>query len=107
LEHLFFSELAEPQKLLPFLVTPDISKLAADTVAVYVQGAAKIFSFWAVDLAEHWEDDNLQAVKTVVNDTMHGLLSFASSAESEVQERVRDAFIIPYATRTDTDHKIP
>jgi hypothetical protein len=84
----FCSELAEPQKMLPYLLNPDIAKLAPETVAVYVHSAAKIFAFWAIELADRWNDDELPYVKSVVDETMEGLQPFILSAESEVQERV-------------------
>jgi AP-3 complex subunit delta-1 len=83
------SELAEPHKLLPSLLNPDVAKLAPETVAVYVHSAAKIFAFWAAELAERWDDDNLPHVKALVDETMQGLTLFVASVESEVQERVR------------------
>jgi AP-3 complex subunit delta-1 len=83
------SELAQPQKLLPYLLHSDISQLAPETIAVYLLSAAKIFSYWAADLAERWDDDLLQDVKDTVDSVMEGLQPFVSSNHSEVQERVR------------------
>jgi AP-3 complex subunit delta-1 len=76
---------------LPYLLHSDISQLAPETIAVYLLSAAKIFSYWAADLAERWDDDLLQDVKDTVDSVMEGLQPFVSSNHSEVQERVRVA----------------
>lgn len=82
------SELAEPQKLLPYILQPGISILSPETIAVYIQAAMKIFGYWAAELAERWEDDDLQEVKTVVESILARLSDLVSSPHIEVQERV-------------------
>lgn len=83
------SELAEPHKLLPYLLQPGIAKLSPDTVAVYLQSASKIFAFWAADLADRWDDDRMPEVKIAVESIITGLEPFNQNADIEIQERVR------------------
>lgn len=84
------SELSEPQKLLEYLLHPGVSKLAPETIAVYVQAALKVFGFWCAEIAEHWDDDNLPRVKGVVDTMVERVTEFATNPDIEVQERVRD-----------------
>jgi AP-3 complex subunit delta len=81
--------LAEPQKLIPELLQPEISNLEPETIAVYIQAATKVFGYWAVEVAQRWEDDDLQEVKEVVDLIMTHISHFVSSPHVEVQERVR------------------
>ncbi len=83
-----FSELAEPQKLLPYLLQPGISHLSPDIIAVYIQAAAKIFGFWATEVAQRWTEDDLPEVKDLVAMVISRGNEFVSSPHIEVQERV-------------------
>jgi len=85
---LFYSELQDPQKLLPLLLQPEISNLSPDIISVYIQAATKIFGFWAADLASRWSDDDLQQVKDLVQLVLTGVGKFVASPHIEVQERV-------------------
>ena len=82
------SELAEPQKLLPYFLKPSIVNLDPDTISVHLQAAVKAFGVWSVELSQAWDDDNIPRVKAVVDETVEGLKPFASNADIEVQERV-------------------
>ena len=63
--------------------------MAPDIVAICIQSAAKIFGYWAVDLANRWDDDDLSNVKNTVETTVSCLQKLASDPDFEVQERVR------------------
>lgn len=82
------SELAEPQKLLNYLLQPSISRLHSDTIAVYIQAATKVFGFWSSELAQRWDDDDLPRVKETVDFVLDHLRDFVASPDIEVQERV-------------------
>jgi len=84
----------EPHKLLPYLLQPDISNLAPDIIAVYVQAAIKVFGFWASELAERWDDDNLPELKQVVESVLARVRELAASQHIEVQERVSSSVSI-------------
>lgn len=82
------SELAEPQKLLNYLLQPRVLTLPPEIVAVYLQGALKVFGSWAAELAEQWDDEDLTRVKNAVSTVLERIGDFASSPDIEVQERV-------------------
>lgn len=82
------SELSEPQKLLPYLLQPEVSNLSSEIIAVYIQAATKIFGSWAADIAQRWEDDDLPEVKGVVEMIVLRMSELVSSPHIEVQERV-------------------
>lgn len=82
------SELADPQKLLMYLLQPSVANLPSDIIAVYIHAATKIFGYWASDLAERWDDDRLPDVKEIVNMVVEQVSVFTSSPYIEVQERV-------------------
>ncbi|KAF9566934.1 Ap3d1 protein [Agrocybe pediades] len=87
----YCSELAEPQKLLPYLLQPEITNLAPEIIAVYIQAAIKVFGFWASELAQQWDDDNLPEVKQVVESVLSRVKELAGSQHIEVQERAANA----------------
>ena len=89
-------ELAEPQKLLPVLLQPAISKLHPETVAVYVHAATKVFAFWAVETAKRWDNDDLPKVKQQVDYVVELLQEFATDPNIEVQERVSICSVMTY-----------
>lgn len=92
----FYSELAEPQKLLPYLLRPEIATLSPEIVAVYIQGASKIFGHWAAEIAQRWDDDDLPEVKSMVELILGRVQEFVSSSDVEVQERVGRTRILPF-----------
>lgn len=81
-------ELSEPEKLLPYLLQPEIDNLSSDIKALYIQAATKIFGLWASELAQQWDDDSLAEVKQVVESILSRTKEFAGSQYIEVQERV-------------------
>ncbi|KAF9486404.1 Adaptor protein complex AP-3 delta subunit [Pholiota conissans] len=83
----YSSELQEPQKLLPYLLQPDITTLAPDIIATYIQAAVKIFGFWASELAQRWRDDNLPEIRQAVDSVIKCVRGLAASQYLEVQER--------------------
>ena len=89
-----FRELAEPQKLLTYLLHPSISILAADTVQLYLQAAVKVFGFLASELAQRWDNDDLPKIREVVDLIISRMTDFASSSDIEVQERVSHAYCL-------------
>jgi AP-3 complex subunit delta-1 len=83
----FGSELAEPQKLLNYMLQPAISKLHPDTIAVYIHAATKVFGFWSSELAQRWDDDDLPRVRDTVDFVVERLHEYVTSPDIEVQER--------------------
>jgi AP-3 complex subunit delta-1 len=53
----------------------------------------KIFGFWASELGQRWNDDELPDLKRVVLLIQNQLGEFASCQDIEVQERVRKFFV--------------
>ncbi|THH19000.1 hypothetical protein EW146_g2089 [Bondarzewia mesenterica] len=107
-------ELAEPHKLLPYLLHPNISILAPEIIETYLQAATKVFGFWAAELAHRWDNDNLPKVKEVVDTIIARMGEFASSPEIEVQERAANALqlftfvradISAYRPKTESDYR--
>ena len=84
-----FRELAEPQKILPYLLQPEVSNLPPDIIAVYVQAITKIFGFWASELGQRWNDDELPDLKRVIMSVQNRVGEFTSCQDIELQERVR------------------
>jgi AP-3 complex subunit delta-1 len=82
------SELSEPQKLLTYILQPEISLLSPETIAVYIQAATKIFGFWATEVAERWTDEDLPEVKGIVDLIVSRVTELVTSPHIEVQERV-------------------
>lgn len=87
----FTREFSDTRKVIPSLLSLDPSALPSDTVAVYLQSAAKIFGAWAADLATRWDEDDLPEVKEQVEFIISKLRVFAGSPDFEVQERVSRA----------------
>ncbi len=83
------SELAEPHKLLSYLLQPRILSLSPDVIAVYLHAAMKVFGSWTAELADRWDDDDLPRVRVVVDDAVERFSSFVTHADIDVQERVR------------------
>ncbi|KAJ7204362.1 adaptin N terminal region-domain-containing protein [Mycena pura] len=83
----YCSELAEPQKLLPYLLRPEIATLSPEIIAVYIQAVSKIFGHWAAEIAQRWDDDDLPEVKSTVELILGRVQEFVSSSDVEVQER--------------------
>ncbi|KAI0756396.1 adaptin N terminal region-domain-containing protein [Daedaleopsis nitida] len=86
----YCSELADPHKLLSYLLQQRIVALPADVVAVYLHAAMKVFGSWAAELADRWDDDDLPKVRSVVDDVVERLASFATHPDIEVQERAAE-----------------
>lgn len=95
-----FRELAEPQKLLTYLLQPRVLTLASETVAVYLQAAIKVFGSWTAELADRWDDDDLTKVRSSVDTVVEQASEFASNSDIEIQERVRAPFHLPLVTRS-------
>lgn len=81
-------EIAEPQKLLPHLLHPDVSLLASETIAAYIQAAVKLFGSWSMELSKDWDNGRIQDVREIVDTLISRLEKFTSHSEVEVQERV-------------------
>lgn len=86
--NLWNREIAEPQKLLPHLLQPNVSLLASETIAAYIQAAVKLFASWSMELSQDWDNDRVQDVKEIVDTLISRLENFTSHSEVEVQERV-------------------
>lgn len=82
------SELSDTRRIIPSLLSSDVSQLSPETVTVYIQSAAKIFGTWAAALTERWDEDDLSELKKVVDSTIGYLRAFSSNPNFEVQERV-------------------
>jgi AP-3 complex subunit delta len=87
-----FSELSDPQKLLPFLLDPAVANLPADIITAYLQSVTKVFSQWAIEQADNWDDSYLANLKQQVENIISGLVLFAKNSDVEVQERVSISF---------------
>ncbi|KAJ7292982.1 adaptin N terminal region-domain-containing protein [Mycena rebaudengoi] len=83
----YCSELSEPQKLLPYLLQPEISNLLPDIISVYIQATSKIFGHWAAEVAQRWDDDDVGEVKSTVELIIGRIREFVGSPHVEVQER--------------------
>ncbi|OBZ78815.1 AP-3 complex subunit delta-1 [Grifola frondosa] len=83
----YCGELAEPQKLLPYLLQPRLTAISPDITAVYLQAAMKVFGFWAAELADRWDDDDLPKVKDTVDMVLERTSDFVTHPDIEVQER--------------------
>ena len=91
-------EIAEPQKLLPYLLQPNVSHLASETIGAYLQAAIKLFGTWSMDLSQDWDSGKIQDAREVVDSLISRLKDFTSHSEIEVQERVslRGDLVWPY-----------
>jgi AP-3 complex subunit delta-1 len=89
------SELLEPQKLIPYLLQPEVSNLTPDIVAVYIQATVKVFGTWAAELGEQWDDDRLPELQEIVQAIKSRMEELVSNSNVEVQERVS---VIPICT---------
>jgi hypothetical protein len=87
--NLWSREIAEPQKLLPHLLQPNVSFLAPETIGAYLQAAVKLFGSWSMELSEDWDSGRIQDIREVVDTLISRLENFTSHSEVEVQERVR------------------
>ncbi|KAF9453879.1 Ap3d1 protein [Macrolepiota fuliginosa MF-IS2] len=83
----YCEELSEPERLLPYLLQPNITRLPPDTVSIYIQAAIKIFGFWASELAQRWDEDDLATIKSAVENMSERMAALVSSPHIEVQER--------------------
>jgi AP-3 complex subunit delta len=86
--NLWNREIAEPQKLLPHLLQPNVSLLASETIAAYIQAAVKLFGSWSMELSRDWDNGRIQDVREIVDTLISRLENFTSHSEVEVQERV-------------------
>ncbi|CAK5264345.1 unnamed protein product, partial [Mycena citricolor] len=87
----YCSELADPQKLLPYLLQPGIATLQSDIIAVYIHASSKIFGYWAGQVAERWDEEDLVEVKSAVELILSSVGEFVSNTDVEVQERAANA----------------
>jgi AP-3 complex subunit delta len=83
------SEIAEPQKLLPHLLQPNVSLLSSETIGAYIQAAVKLFGAWSMELSQNWDNNKIRDVREVVDTLISRLKNLTSHSEAEVQERVR------------------
>lgn len=72
-----------------YLLQPDIVRLPQDIISIYIQAAIKVFGFWASELAQRWDEDDLPGVKTAVERISDRMGTLVTSPHIEVQERVR------------------
>ncbi|KAF8079147.1 adaptin N terminal region-domain-containing protein [Lyophyllum atratum] len=103
----YCDELAEPEKLLPYLLQPDVSSLAPEIIAVYIQASTKIFGTWAAEIAQRWEDDDLAQVKSVVEQLTARFGELVSSQHIEVQERAANSLQLFRFIQADLDAHRP
>lgn len=86
-------QLSEPERILPYLLRPEVISLSPETVSVYIQAAIKVFGFWASELAQRWDEDDLPKIRGVVESISERMNALTSSPYIEVQERVRSSHI--------------
>lgn len=87
----YASETTQPQKMLPYFLQPSLEQLSADTIAVYIQAAVKIFGAWTADIAQYWKEDHIAEVKITVDSMVTRLQRFTSNSDMEVQERAANS----------------
>ncbi|KAG6817562.1 hypothetical protein H0H87_006939 [Tephrocybe sp. NHM501043] len=87
----YCDELAEPHKLLPHLLQPEVSSLAPEIISVYIQAATKIFGTWSAVIAQRWEDDDVVEVKNLVEQLTSRFGELVSSPHIDVQERAANS----------------
>ncbi|KAG6884488.1 hypothetical protein C0993_010619 [Termitomyces sp. T159_Od127] len=87
----YCDELNEPQKLLPYLLQQEISSLAPEIVAVYIQAATKVFGTWAASVARRWDEEDLTEVKNVVEQLTSRFSELVRSPHIDVQERAANS----------------
>ncbi|KAF7792545.1 hypothetical protein EIP86_003586 [Pleurotus ostreatoroseus] len=97
----YCGELAEPQKLLSYLLQPKVLTLAPETVAVYLQAAIKVFGSWTAELADRWDDEDLTKVRSTVDTVVGQASEFASNSDIEVQERAANILQLLTFVRAD------
>ncbi|KXN90087.1 AP-3 complex subunit delta-1 [Leucoagaricus sp. SymC.cos] len=83
----YCEELSEPDRLLPYLLKPEITRLPSGTISVYIQAAIKTFGFWTSELAQRWDEDELPAVQNATEMITERMDALVSSPHIEVQER--------------------
>ncbi|KAJ7103194.1 adaptin N terminal region-domain-containing protein [Mycena belliarum] len=83
----YCSELSDPQKLLPYLLQSEIANLSPEIIAVYIQATSKIFGYWAAEVAQRWDNEDLPEVKSMVDLIIGRVREFVSNTHVEVQER--------------------
>ncbi|KAN0135622.1 Ap3d1 protein [Lactarius tabidus] len=84
-------EIAEPQKLLSYLLQPNVSLLASETIGAYLQAAIKLFGTWSMELSQDWDSEKIQDAREIVDTLISRLKVFTSHSEIEVQERAANA----------------
>ncbi|KAG6888235.1 hypothetical protein C0992_009227 [Termitomyces sp. T32_za158] len=87
----YCDELTEPQKLLPYLLQPEISSLAPEIITVYIQAATKVFGSWAASVAHRWEEEDVTEVKSVVEHLTNRFNELVRSPYIDVQERAANS----------------
>ncbi|KAJ3555164.1 hypothetical protein NM688_g2725 [Phlebia brevispora] len=97
----YCGELAEPQKLLTYLLQPKVLSLSSDIIAVYLQAAIKVFGSWTAELADRWDDDDLPKVRNTVDTVVERASEFASNSDIEVQERAANILQLLTFVRAD------
>ncbi|TRM61606.1 adaptin N terminal region-domain-containing protein [Schizophyllum amplum] len=93
----YCSEMTDPQKLIPYLLQPEIVILPADIMALYIQTALKIFGYWAAELASNWDNDDLPDVQAMVETVITAantlqLFQFIRADLSSFQPKSESAF---------------
>ncbi len=82
------SLLSDPQKLLPHLLQSEVDRLSPNIIAVYIQATLKVFGNWATEIAQRWDEDNLQDLKDNIKSIIERMQKLVNSQHIEVQERV-------------------
>jgi len=103
----YCQELAEPQKLLPYLLQQEVCNFPPDIIAVYVQATTKIFGFWASELGQRWNDDELPELKRTIMLIQNRLSELASCQDIEVQERAANTLQLFSFISADINSHLP
>ncbi|KAF8273827.1 adaptin N terminal region-domain-containing protein [Lactarius quietus] len=74
-----------------YLLQPDVSLLASETIGAYLQAAIKLFGTWSMELSQDWDSGKIQDAREVVDALISRLKDFTSHSEIEVQERAANA----------------
>ncbi|KZV79463.1 hypothetical protein EXIGLDRAFT_782314 [Exidia glandulosa HHB12029] len=81
-------EQKDAHRVIGYLIQPSIKFLPADTIAVFLQSAIKVFGYWAAEVAAEWNDTaHLNAARRMADELSGALEPFTAHADVEVQER--------------------
>ncbi|KZV96926.1 hypothetical protein EXIGLDRAFT_764838, partial [Exidia glandulosa HHB12029] len=95
-------EQKDAHRVIGHLIQPSIKFLPADTIAVFLQSAMKVFGYWAAEVAAEWNDAaHLGAARRMADELSGALEPFTAHADVEVQERAANIVALLAFLRAD------